>query len=162
MNCRNVERLLSKYLDNSLDMSERQKLEMHLDVCTKCADNLKSMMKVDNLLKLKLKEKPTKEYFENYWTKLKSRLTEYPTENRTMVPRRFNDGRWSNLFTPRFSSAFSGILIVLLILVNGLLYVQIRQVTSLQTVLAERQEEMQKEISRYLTKTHNKVIIPKS
>jgi anti-sigma factor RsiW len=144
--CEKVEKLLSNYLDNSLKEAHRNEVKEHLAKCRKCRENLNIMSKIDNLVKLKVKEKPSKEYWEDYWPRLEGRL------DRTMTPQLSGNRRWTNLFIPRFSSAFSGILIALLILVNALLYMNIRQLTSLQSILNERQERMQKELSVYLTK----------
>lgn len=153
MDCRKVERLLSDYLNNSLKDRYMDKIKQHLAQCERCTDTFNAMKKIDNLLKLKIKEKPHKEYWQNYWTKLEDRL-----DNNT-TPQQVKNTRLLNPPLPKFSPAFSGILIALLILVNSLLYVKIQQITSLQSALNKQQEQMQKEISRYLTKSKGEAIL---
>jgi hypothetical protein len=153
MNCRRIERLLSAYIDSTLKADSMAQIKTHLAGCEKCSNELNAMMKVGQLLKLRTKETPSKEYFENYWSRLESKL------DRTKALQPSKNRRRANLFIPKFSPAFSGILIALLILVNGFLYMNIQQLTLLQSALCERQEEMQKEIFRYLTKSDNKVIL---
>ncbi len=122
------------------------KLRNHLDTCQKCAESLNTMAKIDNLIKLKVKEKPSKEYWESYWRKLESKL------DRTMIPQLSENRRLFNFLIPsKFASAFSGILIALLILFNGFLYMRIQELTSSIITISKGEEEMQKQFSRFLT-----------
>ncbi len=155
MECKKVERLLSSYLDNSLKITYRDEIKEHLAKCQKCMNELNTMTKIDSLIKLKVKEKPSKEYWESYWGKLKSKL------DRTMIPRLSeNNRRLFNLsFPPKFSSAFSGILIALLILMNGFLYMSIRELTSSIVTISKGEEKIQKQFIGCLTGLDKSVVI---
>jgi anti-sigma factor RsiW len=153
MKCRKVKRLLSDYLDNSLKSKYTERMKQHLSQCSDCADTFNSMKKADKLLKLKIKEKPSEEYWENYLARLDNRL------DKTIAFQEPKEEKRPNILIPKFSPAFSGVLIALLILINGILYIQIREISSLQTTLSKQQEYLQKEISRYLTKSKGEVIL---
>lgn len=157
MECEKVERLLSSYLDNPLKITYRDEIKEHLAKCQKCMNELNTMTKIDSLIKLKVKEKPSKEYWESYWGKLKPKL------DRTMVPQQAENRRLRNLFfsPPKFSSAFSGILIALLILMNGFLYMSIRELTSSIVTISRGEEEMQKQFIGCLTGLDKSLIIDK-
>lgn len=158
MNCRNVERLLSSYLalnqsnldsglDNSLTDAYRDEVKEHLAKCENCKNYLDTITEIDNLVKLKVKEKPSKEYWENYWRRLESKLY------RTVTARLSENRRLSNFFLPtRFSSAFSGVIIALLILVNGLLYINIQELKSSMMTIAA-QEKIENELYRNLARS---------
>lgn len=146
MKCSEVERLLSGYLGNlqgdapcgvsSLKAIHIKAIKEHLAECGRCSECFKIMTKVDNLVKLKVKEKPSSEYWENYWPKLENRLIENLSKNIRPV----------SVFAPRFAFAFNGILVALLILLSGFLYINTQQIKSLQII----QDEMQEQIGRYL------------
>ena len=159
MECKKVEKLLSDYTDKSLRADILLEVEKHLAECPNCANYLNAMNKLNGLIKLKVKEKPAEGYFENYRARLESRLKGHTGKEGIILRRLFNGRRRADIFIPRFSSAFSAVLILLMIFVNSLLYVQIRQIASIQSVLSERQYAIQKEMSRYLTKTDKKVIL---
>lgn len=141
MKCKKVERLLSSYLDNSLNIINRDEVKKHLAECQKCMDCLNTMTNIDNLIKLKIKEKPSQEYWESYWSKLESKLLD-----RTMVPQPSQNRRLFNRFIPKFAFALNGILIALLIFVSGLLHIRTQEVKLFQYL----HEEMQQQICKYL------------
>jgi len=93
---------------------------------------------IDKLIKLKLEEKPPKEYFENYRRNLESKLAG------VTAPGKIN-GSYNLL--PRFSFVFNGVLLALLIFLGGLIYAQNQQIKSLQFT----QEETQNSIYKYLS-----------
>lgn len=129
MNCKKVKGLLSAYLDSSLKASVQDAVKEHLAKCGKCRDELNTMSKIDNLLKLKIKEKPSKEYWESYWLRLQDRLvhpTTYPAD----------------VYMPRFTFAFNGFLIVALILLSSFLYMNTQQLRWLEYVQGEIQREL--------------------
>ncbi|MBU0534581.1 MAG: zf-HC2 domain-containing protein [Candidatus Omnitrophica bacterium] len=140
MECEKVNRFLSGYLDNSLKVTYRNAIKEHLAKCHKCMDELNTMTKIDNLLKLKVREKPSKEYWENYWQKLESRLDRTATLRLSGVQSSFNR------FISKFAFALNGILIALLIFLSGLLHIRTQQMEWLQYV----HEKTIEQISTYL------------
>lgn len=143
MECKKVERLLSDYLDNSLRVTDRDAIKEHLAKCRKCTDCYYAMAKIDGLIKLKAKEKPSKEYWESYWGKLESKLLD-----RTRTSQLSENRKLFNLFftPPKFAFALNGILIALLIFVSGLLQIRTQEMKLFQSL----HEEMQQQISRHL------------
>ncbi|MCK4904883.1 zf-HC2 domain-containing protein [bacterium] len=164
MECEKVQRLLSSYLDNSLKFTYTDSIKEHIAKCQKCMDELDTMTKIDNLLKLKVKEKPSEEYWENYWQKLESRLDRTATPRLSGYRRLFNrfipkfapfrdktpqisDGRLkANLSLTGFAFALNGILIALLIFLGGLLHIRTQEMEWLQSV----HEKTIEQISAYL------------
>ena len=164
MECEKVNRFLSSYLDNSLKTTYRNAIKEHLDRCHKCMDELNTMTKIDNLLKLKTEEKPSKEYWENYWQKLESRLDRTATPRLSGVQSSFgrfipkfapfrdktpqtSDGRLkANLSLTGFAFALNGILIALLIFLSSLLHIRTQEMEWLQSV----HEKTIEQISTYL------------
>ena len=147
MKCKQVEKMLSSYLGNSLKVTYRDAIKEHLAECGKCMNCLNTMTKLDNLLKLKVKEKPSNEYWESYWSRLESKLT------RTMPQQLSENGSSFNRFIPKFAFAFNGILIAVVIFLSGILYVHSQQIKLLQSV----QEETERQICRYLFQLTTKV-----
>jgi anti-sigma factor (TIGR02949 family) len=147
MDCRKVDKLLSQYLDNSLDVSCKDKIKSHLDGCKECMSEFNAMAKVDELIKLKAKETPSREYFKNYWQRLKSKLDKNDVQQ---LPK---DRIFLNPFFTRVAFAFNGILIVFLIFLGSLLYVHSQRIRSLELV----QEETQKVWYQYLSHLRTKI-----
>ncbi|MDD5455306.1 MAG: zf-HC2 domain-containing protein [Candidatus Ratteibacteria bacterium] len=145
MDCRKVEKLLSRYLDNSLNESSLDEVKSHLDSCEKCMTEFNAMVKIDGLVKLKAKETPSKEYFENYWRRLEDKIDNGHIYSLSEQKRLFSP------FLARF--AFNSILAALLIFLGGLLYIHSQQIKSLQFV----QEETHKTMTRYLAHLRTKI-----
>jgi len=147
MRCNKIKKLLSGYSDNSLDITVKDEVKKHLDECSDCADYFKNMAKIDNLIKLKIKEKPSKEYFAGYWDRLKNELEEsvnlYPDESRQLL----------NFALPRLAVIFNGVLLATLIFLSGLFYTYTQRLQSLEFV----QEETQKILYRHLSDLRAKV-----
>jgi len=93
---------------------------------------------IDKLIKLKLEEKPPKEYFENYRHNLEGKLTE------VAMP---DSGNGSYNLLPRFSFVFNGVLLALLIFLGGLIYAQNQQIKSLQFTQEETENGIYKILS---------------
>lgn len=148
MNCNKIEKLLSGYLDNSLNVTYRDEIKKHLAGCQKCMDNLNAMAQIDNLIKLKTKEKPSKEYWENYLPQLENKL------NTVITKQLIEDRKLSNSFILKFAFVFNGVLIALLIFLGGLLYINTQQIKSLQLTQEEIQQEMSKTVFHLVTKTN--------
>ena len=136
MECKKVERLLSSYLDNLLNIADRDEIKCHLAKCQKCMDCYYAMAKIDNLIKLKVKEKPSEEYWENYWGKLESKLLD-----RTMILQLSENRSSFNRFIPKFAFALNGILIALLIFVSGLLHIRPQEMKLFQYLHEEMQQQ---------------------
>jgi hypothetical protein len=147
MKCDKVKRLLSDYLDNSLEESCKSEIKAHLGECRQCLDSFNTTKKVDNLLKLEQGEKPSEEYFENYWQKLRDKLQRKAALRLAEGKRRFGFFQ-----LPRFSPAFSAVMIAALIFVNGFLYARVQELSSSVLALSKGEEEMQRQFSRFLTK----------
>lgn len=74
MNCRRASKLLSNYLDENLKPNLQKELESHLEGCTTCSSELVSLQKVEKLLRLKVKEHPSAQYWESFWPRISKRL----------------------------------------------------------------------------------------
>ena len=135
MKCGRVEKMLSSYLDDSLKVADTKKVETHLAECQKCASYLRTMTKVDDLIKLKAKEEPPKEYWDSYWPRMKGRLegielTSASGAKQEKLP--IHAG-----FLPKLRLAMNSALVVLLILAGTLLYRNSREIKSLRTTIME-------------------------
>ena len=141
MNCERIERMLSDYLDNSLKASEKKEVEAHLAKCQKCMHYLETITKVDNLIKLKTKEEPSKKYWDSYWSRLKGKLERTPaTLQPDSSPSKNRNPFY--LFVPRVSLALNMVLIALVILTAGFLYRNSQQLKSLRVAIIENREKM--------------------
>ncbi len=149
LDCRKVNKLLSQYLDNSLDMDCRNKIKNHLKMCKLCMSELNSMGKIDGLIKLKAKETPSKEYFENYLRRLKNKF------EGTVVSQNVGNREFKNPFFTKIAFAFNGILIVFLIFLGTLLYIHSQRIKSLEIA----QEETQKLWCQYLSHLRTKIFV---
>lgn len=155
MNCKKIEKMLSSYLDNSLNITDKDEIKKHLNQCQKCMDYLNTITKIDNLIKLKVKEKPSKEYWESYLPQLENKL------NTVITKQLIEDRKLSNSFILKFAFAFNGVLIALLIFLGGLLYINTQQIKSLQLTQEEMQQEMSKTVFHLITKTNAEGNMPK-
>lgn len=108
--------------------------------------------KIDELIKLKLKESPPKEYFENYSQRVRNKLDRaiIPQEVEEVKRERFLDSVFA-----RAAFAFNVVLIVALVFLGALAYIHSQHIKTLQFV----QEESQKDVLRYLAHLRAKVML---
>ncbi len=74
MKCKKYQKFLSDYYDGSLSERKSNKIKRHLEQCSECKEILYSYKKLDEEVKTISKFEPSSNYWENYWSKLKTRI----------------------------------------------------------------------------------------
>ncbi len=70
-----AEKMISQYLDGSLDKKNKARLETHFQKCQRCRQKLEALKQANELvLKLRETSAPPAEYWETYWSRLNRRL----------------------------------------------------------------------------------------
>jgi predicted anti-sigma-YlaC factor YlaD len=87
MRCKDVNKILSKYIDGSLSDENRKAIELHLDNCSLCYSKYTSVINTLNLLK------PTKNIEEHafYYTRLKQKMESNLIQKSSVLTRLFNN-----------------------------------------------------------------------
>ena len=57
-NCKEVQDLFGRYIDNELGSEHEKKVEIHIEKCVKCYDELDLLKKVDTAGKMEIWETP--------------------------------------------------------------------------------------------------------
>jgi len=107
MKCAKAKRLISDYIDGSLDSRHVSSLEEHLDVCSECQKFLKDLRKITKDAKELKKLSPPDET----WSKIEARLNTETQPVHVLVPGR---RQWLNAPRLRFvlSAAFLLVVVV--------------------------------------------------
>ncbi len=72
--CNSVSELLEKYVDREVTEQERALVETHLQDCSSCRDDLKSLEGLSNVMKVSLGEMAREEEFDRVWLKVRRGL----------------------------------------------------------------------------------------
>ncbi len=73
MNCEQSREYVLDYLDNELPATLQQELSEHLRVCASCREELEGYRKTALLLQLRAVPEPAEEYWEQSWSRIRSR-----------------------------------------------------------------------------------------
>ena len=96
--------------------------------------------KIDELIRLKAEEEPPEEYWNNYWSRLKSRM------GKTLAISQLNPSPSMNrnlfdLFIPRFGLVLNSLAVIMLIFAGSFLYKNTQQMKLLQIAFNKKQEK---------------------
>lgn len=73
MNCEQVREYMLDHLDNELPATLQQELSEHLRACAACREELEEYRKTALLLQLRAVPEPPEEYWEQSWTRIRTR-----------------------------------------------------------------------------------------
>ncbi len=105
MECEDLEKLISGFIDDELPKDKKEALEKHLQVCNKCRADVEEFKKIDALLKVTSIPEPSEQYWREFEFELKEKINK-------RKPWWKKIGNF--LFTPRLAPAFALLFILLL------------------------------------------------
>ena len=106
MNCRKIKKLLQLYIDDSLTFGEKQLVEQHLEKCSECRAELKSLSAMIRLIKSLPKVSTSPDFTENLMSKI-SQIEEEERERVIPAWQMSLKNLWS---TPRYRYSLVSIL----------------------------------------------------
>ena len=106
MNCRKIKKLLQLYIDNTLTFGEKQIVEKHLEKCSECQAELKSLSAAIRLIKSLPEVSTSPDFTENLMLKI-SQIEEEERERIIPTWQMSLKNLWS---TPRYRYSLVGIL----------------------------------------------------
>jgi hypothetical protein len=106
MNCKKIKKLLKLYIDDSLTFGEKQLVEKHLEKCSECRAELKSLSAVVKLIK-SLPEVSTSP---NYTENLMSKISQIEDEEREKIIPAWQMSLKNLWSTPRYRYSLVSIL----------------------------------------------------
>ncbi|MFQ5865649.1 MAG: anti-sigma factor family protein [bacterium] len=116
MQCYEIKSRLEKYLDHRLDESEQDEITFHLQNCPHCTQELRSLQKIEEIIKSNLYWEPPKEYWKTVPKIITTRLG---LNVRPSVFEKLhalaNDPILSKRFRWGLASAFAGIALIVIV-----------------------------------------------
>lgn len=106
MNCRKIKKLLKLYIDDALTFGEKQIVEKHLEQCSECQAELKSLSTMARLIKFLPEVSTPPDFTENLMSKI-SQIEEKERERIIPAWQMSLKNLWS---TPKYRYSFVGIL----------------------------------------------------
>lgn len=106
MNCRKIKKLLQLYIDNTLTFGEKQIVEKHLEKCSECQAELKSLSAMVRLIKFLPEVSTSPDFTKNLMSKI-SQIEEEEMERIIPTWQISLKNLWS---TPRYRYSLVGIL----------------------------------------------------
>jgi len=110
MNCKKIKKLLQLYIDNALTFGEKQLVEKHLEICSTCRAELKSLSAMVRLIKSLPEVSAPPDFTDKLMSKI-SQIKEEERERKRVIPawQIFLKNLWG---TPRYRYSLVGILTV--------------------------------------------------
>ncbi len=78
ISCRKVKRWTVDYLEGTLSEKKKFLFEEHLSKCSRCAQEIETLVKTQKLVRLKVREEMPETFWAHYLPRLKRRLEEKP------------------------------------------------------------------------------------
>ncbi|MFH1335577.1 MAG: zf-HC2 domain-containing protein [Candidatus Zixiibacteriota bacterium] len=87
MKCKKIHILLSDYLEDSLDLSERNRVEQHLEECDSCRLKLKEMRQLYGVLAQDKVPQMEEDFWINFLPQVRSRIEKRKRPKGSLVPK---------------------------------------------------------------------------
>ena len=118
MKCKEVQALLSPYMDGELEEAKIPLIQEHLKTCDKCMELYQSWQAIEDLTKQTLiGTEPSEDYWNSFTYRLHWRINK-DKANKVAAKQVW----WRRIFAPTFTRSLSGVAVVFIMLLFGLDY----------------------------------------
>jgi len=119
MRCSKAQKLISEYVDHSLDPKKNQLLERHLKACPNCRELLEDFERIVG----EAKELKTPSPSAEVWQKIKAGLSEIKQEALSPQPQEKQKREWWSVFVRPFQLRYAwAAALVLVVIIGGVIF----------------------------------------
>ena len=132
MKCEEIESMMVDYLDNTLDQTQKNEIEKHLETCERCLEELKDFREILDKVGSEKMEQPDETLRINFYHMLHGEMNRLAMEKTRPVTKTFSLGRFS-----RFLRIAAGLALFVTGSLSGIIFNSVRTGSGNKAELAE-------------------------